>query len=147
MKRIAALAVLSLACSSDMTRPAPVPAYAVATPSCGPVDGPAVEIILSNAPITSLDPAAPFVRVIIFDGVDHLDGNAWTISTSGEPGAGAWHHTSATSFEIAPSGTVRVDSVSGTKTISGSLSVTFTGAGRISGEFQASWVDGAPMCG
>src|SRR6266566_5105068 len=65
------VAALVLACSSDgVIGPSSSFDHAAATFACGPADGPALAIYLSQYPVTVGDPPGAFVRVYVSGTVD-----------------------------------------------------------------------------
>lgn len=146
------LGVLPTACTSgDIPEPARSLAargltYAAATRACGPADGPAVEIYLAPAPVESLEPAAPYVRIYVWQPLDGLAGRSWILG-GGEPEGSAWFHSSATEYEVAARGTVTVNRVTSDSTVEGSADLTFANAGRVRGGFRAVWISNSVLCG
>jgi hypothetical protein len=121
-------------------------AHAAATRACGPADGPAVAIYIASAPVESLEPAAPYVRIYVWQPLDRLAERSWNLA-GGEPEGSAWFQSSATDFEVAVRGTVRVNRVAPDGTVEGSADVTFPSTGRVRGGFRAVWVPNAMLCG
>lgn len=120
--------------------------YAAATRACGPADGPAVAIYLASGPVESLEPAAPYLRIYVWQPLDRLAGRSWVL-TGSEPEGGAWLQSSATEYEIATRGTVTVTRVRPDSTVEGSADLTFPSTGRIRTGFRAVWVEQAMLCG
>ena len=139
------LLFLCPACSSERLV-GPVSPSAAITPACGPTDGPAVMLYVATTPVTSLEPSPPYFRVAIWQPLAELEGHSWSVA-SGDDGAQGWHYTNATEFEVATSGTVRVDNVSNAQTVEGFLDVSFPGAGRLRTKFQAHWIPRSILCG
>jgi hypothetical protein len=131
----------------DPSATATATATAAATPSCGPTDGPAVTIYLADAPWTGERPAAPYVRVAIWQPRDRLVPRTWVLTGGAE--GGAWWHPTATTFEIATRGTVSVSRVAPDGTVDGTVDLTFPGGGRVRRAFSAAWRpgDGRLLCG
>ena len=143
---LAALA-LALACLSDSTlRPPGRFFYSAAARACGPTDGPAVGIYLATVPVESLAPPAPYIRIAVWQPLEHLAGGSWLIA-AGDTSADAWYYTAPNHFEVATGGHVMVMIVQPDTTIEGSVDVTFLGAGRITGGFRSLWIASAPLCG
>ena len=146
------LGVLPAACTSgDIPGPARSLAasglaHAAATRACGPTDGPAVAIYLASAPVESLEPAAPYLRIYVWQPLDRLAGRSWILA-GGEPEGSAWLHSSATEYEVAARGAVTVNRVAPDGTVEGSADLTFRSAGRVRGGFRAVWVPQAVLCG
>lgn len=91
------LAVLVAACGSDAVTGPDMP-YAAVTPACGAADGPALAIYLAHAPITSLEPSPPYVRIFIEQPINQLAGRSWTVGGA-TPDAEAWRTTAEGSVE------------------------------------------------
>jgi hypothetical protein len=137
----------SMACGGSGISAPPVGfTYAAATRTCGPADGPAVAIYLTPDPVTSLEPATPFVRMYVAESVNALAGRTWILAGSKSAG-GAWFHSAASNYEIATGGYMIVSSVSTDNTIEGKVNISFPNAGRIRGGFRAAWVPSTVLCG
>src|SRR5215213_6576379 len=76
-----ALASLSVACASDgASGPIPGLPYATALQSCGPADGPAVELLLvPTSPAWPVEPQTPFVRIMLTHGLSELAGKTFAL--------------------------------------------------------------------
>ena len=137
---------ISAACSSNGIPGPATELHAVAARTCGPADGPAVEIYLSRAPIESLEPPAPYHRVAVWQPLDHLAGRSWSLAPDDGEG-GAWSHPTATELEIATGGTATVTAVRPDSTVEGSVDVTFPSGTRLRGTFRAPWHPRQMLCG
>ena len=122
--------------------------YAAVTNSCGPTDGPAVEIFLVPEPMESLDqvPPTPYVRFSVARPLDELEGRRLAL-TGPESEGGAWYHTSANEFEIATYGVLTVLSVAADSTVRGEVNLMFPGGRHVWGGFRATWFDTDRRCG
>ncbi|HEY9462973.1 MAG TPA: hypothetical protein VIR54_07790 [Vicinamibacterales bacterium] len=138
------LAVLGAACGSATVTGPDMP-YAAVTHACGAADGPAAAIYLAHAPITSLEPSPPYVRIYIDQPIDQLAGQSWTLG--GAVDAAAWRTTAEGSVEAAQGGTVRVDAVRDSQDVEGFVDLTFPDGGRVQQAFRASWLAAAILCG
>jgi hypothetical protein len=137
---------LSMACGgSGISAPPAGFTHAFATRMCGPADGPAVAIYLTRDPVTSLEPATPYVRIYVWQSADALPGRTWMLAGNKSAG-GAWFHSAATNYEIATGGYMIVSSVSSDNTIEGEVTITFPNAGRIRGGFRAVWMPSNVVC-
>lgn len=137
----------SMACASDGISAPPFGfRHAAATFACGPADGPAVAIYLTPDPVTSLEPATPYVRIYVAQPVNALSGRTWMLA-GGKSEGGAWFHSAGSNYEIATIGHMVASSVSTDNTIEGTVDVTFPNAGRIRGGFRAPWVTSTVLCG
>src|SRR5580765_1030432 len=56
--------------------------HSVSTFQCGPADGPATAVLLARDAIDGLQPADPYVRVVILRAAAELQGTSWMIGTS-----------------------------------------------------------------
>jgi len=136
----------AMACRSDsVSAPLRGFMYAAAAFQCGPADGPAVGIYLAPNPVESLEPSAPYVRVYVPVRVDQLTGHLWPIS-DGNTEAAAWFHPDDSSYELAATGYMIVNSVDSDNTIKGSVDIRFPEAGRIKGGFRATWLLRNTIC-
>lgn len=144
---LSALVCLVPACGSD-----PVAArvedlvHAVATRQCGPADGPAVSIYLAAAPVQSLEPSPPYVRLDIWRPVERLTDRPWSLGATGEDG-GAVFYPGAAGYEVATGGRVRVTGVAADNTLTGSAEVDFPTIGRVQQDFAATWIATTMLCG
>ena len=139
--------LLLMGCNSDgLNAPPPGFPHAAAARFCGPTDGPAVAIFLSGAPTFSFAPPPPYVRVAVWQPLDRLTGQSWSLGGA-EPEGGAWFFVTEGTFEFATSGEVIVTAVSADTTVEGTLDVRFPRAGRVRGGFKARWLSGRPVCG
>jgi hypothetical protein len=127
------LGVLPAACTSGDI---PGPARSLAAPG----------IYLASAPVESLEPAAPYLRIYVWQPLDRLAGRSWILA-GGEPEGSAWLHSSATEYEVAARGAVTVNRVAPDGTVGGSADLTFPSAGRVRGGYRAVWVPQAVLCG
>lgn len=135
------LAALLVACpQTTITEPISNLPFATASPSCSPVDGPAVEITLA----ASGNPATvPRAHVTIYQGLASLT-SRWTLG----PEVGVASYMASTdSGELARSGTVVIESVDATKAVTGTVNLVFPVAGMIKGRFVAGWVPRTVRCG
>lgn len=141
LKFVVTSLLLLMACASDgVNAPPPGLPHAAATRFCGPTDGPAVAIYLSRAPMLSLAPPAPYVRVAVWQPLDRLTGRSWSL-TGAETEGGAWFFATPGTFEVATRGEVTVRAVSADNTVEGTVDLRFPSAGRIRGGFKASWLN------
>jgi hypothetical protein len=147
MLRLSLVVGVAMACSSD-TISAPLRgfAYAAAMRDCGPADGPAVAIYLTPNPVGATQPIAPFVRVYVPVQVDQLIGHMWLIG-SANADAGAWFHPDTSTYELAETGYMVVNSVDSDSTITGLVDLNFPDAGHIRSTFRATWVTSHVLCG
>ena len=141
------VAVLAAACASDgMPGPTAGLTHAAATRACGPTDGPAVAIYLAAAPVESLEPATPYVRIYVWQPPERLAGRSWVLA-GGEPEGAAWLHSTAKDYEVATSGRVTVNAVAADSTIEGVADLTFPRGGRVRAGFRAAWLSRTVLCG
>lgn len=119
--------------------------HAAATLACGPADGPATAIFLARDSIEVLEPAYPYVRVMIWQPLAHLSGGSWRIVNS-DTAAAALYISAPNQFEAASGGGVTVHRVGADFTIEGELDLWFPSR-RVAGEFRAAWVSRAVVCG
>jgi len=132
--------------ADDIPAPPEGLTHALGTRSCGPADGPAVAIYLAAAPVAALEPAAPYVRIDVWEAVDRLTTQAWVLDAGSTTGI-ASHYSSAGAFEVATSGRIVVTAVDRDTTLVGTVDLDFPSAGRVRGGFRAVWVSSAPLCG
>lgn len=116
--------------------------HAVAMFTCGPADGPATAIVLAREPISSAQPAPPYVWVTIWLSVTELAGRSFAVD--GE--ATGWYQTGPSSHELATAGTVHVDAVTDDLTVHGVVDLRFP-SGRVVRGFSAEWRQSSVLCG
>lgn len=146
MKPLVLLCTLAAiaACNSDaVAAPQGLP-FAMATNGCGPDDAPSLAIYLSGKRIESLQPATPYLRVVVWHAANELPGQVWTL---GQSDAGAWYQWTPQNSEYATGGTLQVTSVEADRSIHGTVDITFRGAGRVVGGFEARWIPTSALCG
>lgn len=125
-----------LGCGSDsVLRPPAELHYAVALNACGPADGPAVAIFLTQDPVETPNPAPPYVGIYIDLSNGQLDGRVRSVKGGNE--ATAWFQFSASPQEEASDGVVIATYSSTENTIDGSVDMTFPSAGHITHDFHA----------
>jgi hypothetical protein len=140
------LVAFPVACTSNSIPGPPAGlAHAAATPTCAPTDGPAVAIYLAAAPVGSVEPPAPYLRIDVWQPLGRLAGRSWVLAGSEAEGS-AWFYSTATDFEIATRGRVTINAVAPDNTIEGSADLTFPSAGRIRGGFRAAWLSRVVGC-
>ncbi|MFN0180058.1 MAG: hypothetical protein ACKVZ0_14755 [Gemmatimonadales bacterium] len=118
---------------------------ALAQNSCGPADGPAVEIQLALAPATELS-ARPSLQVMIYRARADAAGRSWQINTSFDSAAGSFCPATG-DCESATSGTVRLDPTTSVNAVSGTVEARFPIKGIVRGRFQAEWRERNILCG
>src|SRR6476661_8430834 len=117
---VSLVGALVLACSSDgVIGPSSRFDHAAATFACGPADGPALAIYLSQYPMTVGDPPGAFVRIYISGTVDQIVGKMWPLTAGSD--AAAWFHSGGTNDELATGGYLLVSSGSGGQPLEGSV--------------------------
>lgn len=140
------LASFSVACASDgASGPIPGLPYAAALPTCGPADGPAVEILLvSTAPSGAAEPQAPFVRIMIAHGLSELPGKTFAL---GESNGVASYISAPGQIEVSSGGKVRVGTADTARGVSGTVDINFPTHGKVAGRFTAAWTARTTRCG
>lgn len=143
---VAVIGVLAAGCSSDTAvGPSGRFAYAAATATCGPADGPAIAIYFTSEPVTTLDPPGDYVRIYVSRTLDEIAaGKIWPIASNSD--AAAWLHYANGDFENASVGYLEVASVSANKTVAGTVSLTFPDAGHVQRDFVAHWIETTMPC-
>ncbi|MFN8582251.1 MAG: hypothetical protein U0163_14915 [Gemmatimonadaceae bacterium] len=143
---VGALAFCALSgagCRNDTTAPTVSLAYAAAMQSCGPADGPAVTILLSeNADVTSQSPSYPLVRVMIWRSLAEARGKQ--IVLTGDNGFAGFVPSTNGEAAVA-SGSITLDA--GTNAVTGMLDLTFPNRAPLRGRFAAVWLERTILCG
>jgi hypothetical protein len=139
--------VFLLACGDDSAPLEPLSElpFAVATPSCGPADGPAVLIYLASTPIESLQPVAPFVQVNIWRSITELGAGSVVPISESISDATAWFRGSGVERQ-ATGGEVGVTSRT-TTALAGSVDLRFADGPAVRGTFTAKWEPRQLLCG
>ena len=136
---------LVLACSSDgVIGPSSRFGHAAAKFACGPADGPALAIYLSENTMTGEEPPGDFVRVYVSGTVDEIVGKMWPVSTGSN--AAAWFHSGANQDEPATGGYLLVSSGTAGQTLDGTVDIQFSKAGHLQRAFRAEWVPSQVVC-
>ena len=139
------VAGLLLACSSDgLIGPSSRFDHATASFTCGPADGPALAIYLSQYPMTVGDPPGAFVRLYVTGTVDEIVGKMLPLSPGST--AAAWFHSGGSNDEPASGGYLLVSSGSAGQTLEGSVNIHFEQAGNLQRAFHAVWIQSNIVC-
>jgi len=134
-----------LGCGGDAA-PGPVPGYsfAYATNECGPADGPAMTLYLSERAVDSLPPAGAHLAVAVWVGRDAAVGR--TFSSSDQPALGfatecgpAFRCDPAVAWRVTLRGFAR-------DTLDGSVDLRL-GQRVVAGSFRARWMPRGIYCG
>jgi hypothetical protein len=124
--------------------------------SCGPADGPAILIVLSDAPppVTPYPvPAEPFLELTLNHTVDRVVGQTVAIEPEGRGQQGtsfARQCQSSTRCRSASEGWVRIASYGtrdGLTRLTGDYRLQFSADSLSKGHFQARWLEHQPLCG
>jgi hypothetical protein len=138
-------ALVLLGCAAA-DAPGPVPGYpfAYASNECGPADGPATTLYLSERALDSLPPAGGHLAVTVWVGRDEALGR--TFRSSDQPAQGfAAECGSAVSCEPAAAWRVTLRGIS-RDTLAGSVDLLL-GSRRVAGSFRARWMPMRQYCG
>jgi len=146
---IATLSIVAACRGGERTErpdpPAGLP-YASAAHSCAPWDGPATEMLLTEAPADSTGPRPPYVSIGIWRPPAALPGT--TVSWPGTEDVGAASRcVAADDCEAATSGRVTFFRSGTANELSGALDLEFRGGVRISGGFRAIVRPDPAFCG
>jgi len=118
--------------------------HSVVTNACGPADGPATAILLSDRPIAVNSPATPYVSIYIDDVVGNLSGS---IPLSGPQARGsATLFAAPRTYAPATSGLIEIVKVSADSTVSGTVHLTFPDRG-VDAYFLAPFRHRMMICG
>jgi hypothetical protein len=139
------VALLATACHEGPAEPPPEFPFALATPECGPADGPAVVISLVRDTMPVLPPGGARVRVFVWHGLGELPGRRWAVGgTSADGTAEYWDGVRQTT---PLRGTVTVTAVRADSTVEGTMDLVADGGFAVRGGFRAAWKPRALMCG
>lgn len=128
----------------------------VAHVTCGPADGPAIRMVLSDSspPFEPhAVPAGPFLELTVNSAADRASGRTFPIEPEGrgrEGTAFARSCQSSAECEVGSAGWVRVIAMrrtDGQSLVEGSYRLTFPGRSTIGGRFEVRWLEHAPLCG
>jgi hypothetical protein len=144
--RFPLLAVLVVACSSDgVFGTSGHLDYSAATFACGPADEATSAIYLAENPITSLEPAVPYVHIYLPVTIEQAASTRfWPISAT--TGVGAVAVASPGSIDAVTSGYLLIDSLSTDKTVHGAVDMEFPKAGHLRTAFHAPWMQPNFVC-
>ena len=149
--RLATLAAVALACRAEPpATPSSEPLadfpYAAASLDCAPWDGPAVGIVLTRTADTAQVPAAPYVRVMLYNSPNRLAGQTIGWPGDAEVGSATWCVV-GDDCVVADSGLVQIETVIGDSVLPGRLRLAFPGGARLDGSFRATWRPRVALCG
>lgn len=141
-----AIAGLAAACTTEHpSGPIPGLPFASALPSCGPADGPAVEILLvPTSPAWPVEPQTPFVRIMITHALAELPGKTFAL---GEANGVASYVSAPGEIEVSSGGQVRVSAADTARGVVGTVDITFPTRGKVAGRFSAPWTARQMLCG
>jgi len=142
---VAILVLLAPACDSAPAEPPAEFPFALATPECGPADGPAVTISLTQDTMPELPPGSPHVRIYLWRGLDALVGESWTVGGASQDGVAEYWN--GTGDRVPLRGTVRVTAVRADSTVEGDVDLASDGTFAVRGGFRARWVPRTLLCG
>lgn len=144
---LALLAALVSACSDNgVLEPVNGLTHVIATPSCGPADGPQVLIILAAEPFELPQPISAHVKVTVPVSYTSLEaGQVYDVSESFDD-ANAWRAEDLSTVFQAVDGEVGITSVSA-NAIAGYIDLEFPHRSRIRGSFNATWQPRQLLCG
>ena len=146
LRKIVVLGLAVVACdASSIPGPPADLEFAAVTSSCGPADGPAVEIFLVPEAMSALPPQTPYVRVMVWRSLAELDGQRWELTGSDAEG-GAWHHPTENEFELATYGVLIVNRVTADQTVEGEVNLVFPSGRHVWGGFKAIWFSANRGC-
>jgi hypothetical protein len=144
------LAVVLASCTSEneLSLPAPPAGYptAYATRDCAPADGPAVRLYLAAEPSEALPPPAPFVDVVIWQGVNAISNKQFEWNDASNDGS-ARRCITADACESASRVIVRFRPTGADTTITGTVTLTFGDGSIVTGGFNAAWRPRTVLCG
>ena len=148
LSHIISLTILIVAAACDGGGLAPGLGFdhALVQPACGPLDGPAVTIVLAAHPVDPRSPAPPYIRIAVWAAPETVGGRTWGLGGSGDT-ASALLVRSANDYESATAGQVILGVIDTTSTTDGSAELVFRSIGVVSGDFRATWNPAAPLCG
>ena len=148
---VCVLATALAACSGDRVLAPPLGfSHAIARFSCGPTDGPVVQIILSRTPWPATpvqqERASPYVVINIYELASPQEGS-WAVGPNQSTGSAALYR-GGVDYEMA-SGVVRVSRVAADNRAQGSVSLFVPSLGQLRGGFEAVWMPPPPppWCG
>ena len=149
LRATALIPVLILAaCKSSPSAPTTPPpglGYAAASRGCTPFAGPALYIYLAGAPVTTLEPAAPYLRVDIWQEVSNIQVSDWAFGSEQDL-TSAGYHPATGPAESATSGSLHLGTIGTDTSVSGTLDLYFPTAGHIRGTFQGNWISRTVVC-
>lgn len=119
--------------------------HSVSTFQCGPADGPGIAVLLARDSIEGLQPANPYVRVLILRAAADLPGTSWNVGSSFDQAAALYYGGSGNP-EPATSGTVQVTRVVPQERVEGTVDLRFPSR-RVTEEFSAPWIEQLVLCG
>jgi len=145
--KIAAWAVMLLLVGSGALAVKESFPYAMATNSCAPWDGPAIEISLSTKPLKCAKEDAAELRMYFWRQLPLHAGQTFTIEANSDWGGASYCKGGDQPCERATSGTIRIEKFEQEKGGQGTYELVFPKLGKVSGTYHADWCHQRIMCG
>jgi hypothetical protein len=140
------VAAVLAACTSDVIVDLNEIPFAQAIASCGPADGPTVEVFLSA---TAFDnpPAAPYLRLVFPASLSQLKAQRFPVDGKYDAAYALKVEGGSNAIATATSGALTVNAVRADSTIDGAIDVRFTDGTRVRQSFLAAWRGRRILCG
>lgn len=121
--------------------------HAVASRTCAPWDGPAVQVTLSPKPLACEQVAYPLLTFSVWKPVEEVSGKTFSFpDATGQVGA-VVSCPKPDEYRQAKSGWIRFDAIQVGNPIQGEFDVEFEDGRHEHGRFEAEWCDNAALCG
>ena len=121
--------------------------FAAAMRSCGPADGPAMAIVLTRTETNDIQPAAPFVHVLLSDSPAQLVGRTFVWQNGNGGVASAIRCETNTACTTSSTARVTIGHFAADSALDVMLDLTFPNAERVRGNASARWIPRSFLCG
>ena len=121
--------------------------FALATPSCGPADGPAMAIFLTPTEVSDVPATPPYFQFFLTRSAAELEGRTWLWPSADET-ASAWECTMAGgACAGSPTGAIALGHFAADSAIAVTVDLRREGGQRVRGQFTARWHSRPLACG
>lgn len=133
----------------DPESPEPTTEYlfALAMSSCGPADGPAVEIFLTPAETTDVPTEPPYLRLYLTKSPAELEGRTWTWPALDQTVSASECTASAGDCPASPSGAIALGEFAADSSIFVAVDMQRDDGRRVQGQATARWLNRLIICG
>jgi len=121
--------------------------FTVATPSCGPADGPAMAIYLTPELATDVPPAVPYFHVYLTRGPAELEGRTWVWPSADETVAARECTVAGAACADSPAGAIALGRFATDSALPVVLDLRRQNGERVRAQATARWLSRQLFCG